>query len=81
MTHFAYRLHKDSTMYQDPKRVRSHKATVYLDDYELAIIQAHADYNGVPRAEIMRQMLIKEASDVLGVDVPGRLHSITQRAQ
>ncbi|PKH63496.1 MULTISPECIES: ribbon-helix-helix protein, CopG family [unclassified Halomonas] len=67
-------------MYQDPKRVRSHKATVYLDDYELAIIQAHADYNGVPKAEIMRQMLMKEASDVLGIDLAGLTESIAQRA-
>ncbi|MFI8749055.1 ribbon-helix-helix protein, CopG family [Vreelandella lionensis] len=67
-------------MYQDPKRVRSHKATVYLDDYELAIIQAHADYNGVPKAEIMRQMLMKEARDVLGIDLSGLTESIAQRA-
>lgn len=57
-------------MYQDPKRVRA-KHTVYLDEYETAIIQAHANYLGVPKAEVMRQMMLKEAREVLGIDPAG----------
>ncbi|MBB3185742.1 MULTISPECIES: hypothetical protein [Halomonas] len=55
-------------MYQDPKRIRSNKATVYLDQYESDVITALANYLGVPKAEVMRQMLMKEARDVLGID-------------
>lgn len=54
-------------MYQDTRRIR-HKSTVYLDDYEAAIITSLANYLGVPKAEVMRQMLMKEARDALGID-------------
>ncbi|RCV89702.1 ribbon-helix-helix protein, CopG family [Billgrantia montanilacus] len=55
-------------MYQDPKRVRTNKATVYLDEYEDAIITALANYLGVSKAEVMRQMMMKEAQETLGLD-------------
>ncbi|RAH37542.1 MULTISPECIES: hypothetical protein [Halomonas] len=55
-------------MYQDPKRIRS-KATVYLDQYEQDVITALANYLGVPKAEVMRQMMMKEAQEVLGIDL------------
>lgn len=55
-------------MYQDPKRVRT-KSTVYLDQYEQDVITALANYLGVPKAEVMRQMMMKEAQEVLGVDL------------
>ncbi|OLO05090.1 ribbon-helix-helix protein, CopG family [Salinicola socius] len=55
-------------MYQDPKRVRSNKCTVYLDEYEAAIIQAHANYNGISRAEMMRQLMLQQARTALGID-------------
>jgi len=55
-------------MYQDPKRIRT-KATVYLDQYEADVITALANYLGVPKAEVMRQMMMKEAREVLGVDL------------
>jgi DNA-directed RNA polymerase specialized sigma subunit len=54
-------------MYQDTRRIRQ-KATVYLDEYEAAIITSLANYLGVPKAEVMRQMLMKEARDALGID-------------
>jgi hypothetical protein len=66
-------------MYQDPKRVRT-KATVYLDQYESDVITALANYLGVPRAEVMREMMMKEAREVLGVDLAGLTSSITDRA-
>ena len=55
-------------MYQDPKRVRT-KATVYLDQYEADVITAMANYLGLPKAEVMRQMLMKEAQETLGIDL------------
>lgn len=54
-------------MYQDPKRIRN-KTTVYLDQYEADVITALANYLGVPKAEVMRQMLMKEAREALGID-------------
>lgn len=54
-------------MYQDPKRIRN-KITVYLDQYEADVITALANYLGVPKAEVMRQMLMKEAREALGID-------------
>ncbi|QFT84467.1 hypothetical protein FIU88_05670 [Halomonas sp. THAF12] len=53
-------------MYQDPKRVRRHKQTIYLDDYELAIVEAHANYSGLPKATLMRQMAFESAKEVPG---------------
>ncbi|SDJ88838.1 hypothetical protein [Billgrantia gudaonensis] len=66
-------------MYQDPKRVRT-KSTVYLDQYEADVITALANYLGVPKAEVMRQMLMKEARDVLGIDLVGLDATVAQQA-
>ncbi|MCE8002554.1 MULTISPECIES: hypothetical protein [Billgrantia] len=66
-------------MYQDPKRVRT-KKTVYLDQYEEGVIIALANYLGVPKAEVMREMMMKEAREVLGVDLAGLTPSITDQA-
>ncbi|PAU76757.1 hypothetical protein [Halomonas salipaludis] len=66
-------------MYQDTKRVRT-KATVYLDQYESDVITALANYLGVPKAEVMRQMLMKEARDVLGIDLAGLVDSVADQA-
>lgn len=66
-------------MYQDPKRVRT-KATVYLDQYEADVITALANYLGAPKAEVMRAMLMREAQEVLGVDLAGLVDSIAERA-
>lgn len=67
-------------MYQDPKRIRSHKATVYLDDYELAIVEAHANYLGVPKASLLREMAIKEAREALGIDPATLTTTVASRA-
>lgn len=66
-------------MYQDPKRVRT-KTTVYLDQYEADVINALANYLGLPKGEVMRQMLMKEARDVLGVDPAGLEPTIAEQA-
>lgn len=59
-------------MYPDPKRVRSNKHTVYLDEYETAIIQAHANYAGLPLATVMRDMMIRGAQETLGLSSPSK---------
>lgn len=66
-------------MYQDPKRVRT-KATVYLDQYESDVITALANYLGLPKAEVMRQMMMKEAQEVLGIDLANPTATVAQRA-
>lgn len=67
-------------MYQDPKRVRHHKFTVYMDDYEAAIIHAHANYSGLSLAETMRQMMLSEAQESLGIDPVSLTHKVTAQA-
>ncbi|MAM57341.1 MAG: hypothetical protein CMN25_08410 [Salinicola sp.] len=58
-------------MYQDPKRVRQ-RVTVYLDQYEVDVIQSFANLYGLSRAEVMRSMMMKEAAELLGIgDVRG----------
>ena len=66
-------------MYQDPKRIRS-KATVYLDQYEQDVITALANYLGVPKAEVMRQMMMKEAQEVLGIDLATLTNTVAASA-
>lgn len=67
-------------MYQDPKRVRT-KSTVYLDQYEADVITALANYLGVPKAEVMRQMMMKEAREVLGIGIESSAHTATIAAE
>ncbi|MFM9269998.1 hypothetical protein ACJ7V3_07020 [Halomonas elongata] len=66
-------------MYQDPKRVRT-KSTVYLDQYEADVITALANYLGVPKAEVMRQMMMKEAREVLGIDPSANTSTVAAQA-
>lgn len=52
-------------MYQDPKRIRKHRVSINLDDYEAALINALVDYTGTDRAGLVRQMLIAQAEAAL----------------
>ncbi|MBY5938032.1 hypothetical protein [Marinobacter nauticus] len=52
-------------MYQDPKRIRKHRVSLNLDDYEAAVINALVDYTGTDRASLLRQMLIAQAEAAL----------------
>ncbi|MCZ0930321.1 hypothetical protein LPL18_011560 [Halomonas sp. CUBES01] len=54
-------------MYQDPKRVRSRYAALNLDQYEARLIDALVDYTGIDRASLLRQLVLKEALETLGV--------------
>ena len=53
-------------MYQDTKRLRS-KKSVYLDEYEDAVITAHANLYGMSKAALMREMIMKQARELLGL--------------
>ena len=52
-------------MYQDPKRIRKHRVSINLDDYEVALIQALVDYTGCDRSSLLRQMAIGQAETAL----------------
>lgn len=53
-------------MYADPKRVRDNRLTVRLDDYEHDLIRALANYQGEQPAALLRQLIMREATSVLG---------------
>lgn len=52
-------------MYQDPKRIRKHRVSLNLDDYEAAVINALVNYTGTDRSSLLRQMLIAQAEAAL----------------
>ena len=43
-------------MYPDPKRVRSNRYTIRLDDYEDGLVQAMANYQGEQLATLLREL-------------------------
>lgn len=53
-------------MYADTKRIRDNRVTIRLDDYEHALIKALADYQGNPPATLVRELVMREAINVLG---------------
>ncbi|SDK70296.1 hypothetical protein [Billgrantia gudaonensis] len=54
-------------MYQDPKRVRTRYGSINLDEYEARLIDALSDYTGIERASLLRQLVLKEALETLGL--------------
>lgn len=54
-------------MYPDPKRVRTRYAALNLDQYETRLIDALVDYTGIDKAVLVRQLVLKEALETLGV--------------
>ncbi|MBK1686220.1 type II toxin -antitoxin system TacA 1-like antitoxin [Rubrivivax gelatinosus] len=52
-------------MYPDPKRVRDNRLTIRLDDYEHDLVTALANYQGEQVSTFLRQIVIKEAQQVL----------------
>lgn len=54
-------------MHQDTRRIRSRYSAVNLDDYEAKLIDALVDYTGMSKATLLRQLILKEALETLGV--------------
>jgi len=54
-------------MYQDPKRVRERYGAINLDQYEARLIDALVDYTGLDKAALLRQLVLKEALETLGI--------------
>lgn len=58
-------------MYADPKRVRR-RQTVYLDEYEMGMLDAIANYSGDSKSAIARQLLLLGIETAMGVEhTPG----------
>lgn len=62
-------------MYQDPQHVRSRRITVYLNELEDNVINAHAALHGIPKAQLIRELAMREADELLGLrDTQGSQH-------
>jgi len=55
-------------MYPDPKRVRDHRITIRLDDYEFAFLISLANLIGEQPAALARRVLFKEVAQQLASD-------------
>ncbi|MGP9500246.1 hypothetical protein [Halomonas sp. AOP43-D1-4] len=54
-------------MHQDTRRIRHRYAAINLDEYEAKVIDALVDYTGMSKATLLRQLVLKEALETLGV--------------
>ncbi len=52
-------------MYPDAKRIRKHRATLSLDDYEQDLINALVNYTGMEKAQLLRALVMTEARELL----------------
>ncbi|SFU79739.1 hypothetical protein [Halomonas korlensis] len=66
-------------MHQDTRRIRSRYAAINLDDYEAKLIDALVDYTGMSRATLLRQLVLKEALETLGLSDLG-ISTVAHRA-
>lgn len=61
-------------MYQDPKRIRRRYGSINLDEYEARLVDALVEYTGVERATLLRQLVMREAVETVGLDVDMKTH-------
>ncbi|SFO51342.1 hypothetical protein SAMN05216567_10120 [Variovorax sp. OK605] len=54
-------------MYPDPKRIRTNRYTIRLDDYEDGLVNAMATYQGEQLSTLLRELALREARQVLGL--------------
>lgn len=54
-------------MYADAKRIRKHRGTMNLDDYEQDLITALVNYTGLSQAEVLRKLVVRGALNTLGM--------------
>lgn len=54
-------------MYPDPKRIRTNKLTLRLDDYEYQLVLALANYQGDQPSTMARQLVLREAQQVIAL--------------
>lgn len=52
-------------MYPDPKRVRDNRVVLRFNDYEFDLITALANYQGEQPATLLRQIIFREAEQLL----------------
>ncbi len=51
--------------YPDPKRVRTHRLTIRLDEYEHKLLNAMAEYQGDQPSTLLRLLAVREAEQVI----------------
>ena len=54
-------------MYPDPNRIRNNRLTLRFDRYEHDLIIALANYKGEQPSTLLRQMVMQQAKEILGV--------------
>ena len=54
-------------MYPDPKRIRNNRLTIRLDDYEADLVQSLANYKGEQLSTLLREMVLREAHQLLNL--------------
>lgn len=59
---------RKTDMYPDPKRVRDHRITIRLDDYEFAFFISLANLIGEQPAALARRVLLREATQLCSSD-------------
>lgn len=57
-------------MYHDQTLARKNKVTVYLNQHEEAFIEAACKLYGTSKAQVLRELALREARDAFGI-VPG----------
>ena len=67
-------------MYPDPNRVRAHKVSVCLDAYEHNLLRALAEFQGEQLSVLLRELVVREAQQVLGAAAPGGEPMVTMPA-
>ncbi|SPJ33458.1 hypothetical protein [Kushneria phyllosphaerae] len=54
-------------MHNDPRRYKTNRVHVNFDDYEFDLLEALARYNGLQMATMLREMVMREALESLGL--------------
>lgn len=54
-------------MYADAKRIRKHRATMNLDDYEQGLVTALVNYTGLSQAQLLRKLVVRGALNAFGL--------------
>lgn len=64
-------------MYPDPNRIRNNRLTLRFDRYEHDLIIALANYKGEQPSTLLRQIVMKQATEILGINPAA---SVSERA-
>lgn len=60
-------------MYSDPTKIRSHVVKIRLSDEEHKLIQAYVDYTGEQKAALLRELILQQVQESIGLPFQHRL--------